>query len=309
MTERYGNDGVLHFQAPISVWENIFATEFFEFSHSDFKGEKVVRAMEYSLPVELDAHVEAVFKVAELPPVVNGKPIIITEHNLAVEESISTEGTLINGYVTPQFLSNLYNIQSNVGSANTRQSIFASLDQFGSNMDLTQFQTLMGIAAKPIAGNIGVSGRINHAQCQAGPENCAETNLDLQYISGVAQNIPTYHIYYEYCDYWSMLANLTSTNTKNPPKVISISYGGYGYAQYHSTSFNNYAILAGTMGITIMVASGDDGPANFGVRDDATLCHYEPSFPAFSPYVTAIGATQVSWKVILSCFICDLCCL
>lgn len=44
--------------------------------------------------------------------------------------------------------------------------------------------------------------------------------------------------------------------------------------------------------MTILVSSGDDGVANFQARSDASKCGYNPSFPATSPYVTAVGATQ-----------------
>lgn len=48
----------------------------------------------------------------------------------------------------------------------------------------------------------------------------------------------------------------------------------------------------GVQGVTVFVSSGDDGVANFQARGDAADCGYTPSFPATSPYVTAVGATQ-----------------
>jgi len=56
--------------------------------------------------------------------------------------------------------------------------------------------------------------------------------------------------------------------------------------------FSTTAQQLGTMGVTIMVSSGDDGVANFYARSDPSYCGFNPSYPATVPYVTAVGATQ-----------------
>jgi hypothetical protein len=45
----------------------------------------------------------------------------------------------------------------------------------------------------------------------------------------------------------------------------------------------------GVMGVTIMASSGDDGAVSSQAADDPLNCLYSPSFPATSPYVTAVG--------------------
>merc|ERR1712151_66985 len=76
--------------------------------------------------------------------------------------------------------------------------------------------------------------------------------------------------------------------------VNSISYGSIEpeVASSVATAFNTEAMKLGTQGVTIFVSSGDDGVANFEARGDSGACGYTPSFPASSPYVTAVGATQ-----------------
>ena len=49
----------------------------------------------------------------------------------------------------------------------------------------------------------------------------------------------------------------------------------------------------GTRGVTIVVASGDDGVANYPARGNASACGFFPSYPASSPFVVSVGATQV----------------
>eukprot|EP01042_Synura_sphagnicola_P036462 gene36462-biopygen6382 len=51
-------------------------------------------------------------------------------------------------------------------------------------------------------------------------------------------------------------------------------------------TFNVEAMKLGVMGTTIVVATGDNGANGDG------SCGYDTSFPATSPYVTAVGATM-----------------
>merc|ERR1712195_346641 len=54
-------------------------------------------------------------------------------------------------------------------------------------------------------------------------------------------------------------------------------------------------IKLGLMGVAVMAATGDDGVAGQEARPNLqgkSACGYNPSYPASSPYVTAVGATQ-----------------
>ncbi len=82
-------------------------------------------------------------------------------------------------------------------------------------------------------------------------------------------------------------------NMENPPLVNSISYGSVeiGYNALLMNSFNTEAGKLGLRGVSIIVSSGDDGVSNFDCACSQNG-GYVPSFPATSPYVTAVGATQ-----------------
>jgi len=82
--------------------------------------------------------------------------------------------------------------------------------------------------------------------------------------------------------------------TSNPPLVHSISYGSVESEEDPASMqrFSTAAQALGTRGVTIMVASGDDGVANYIARGDPSKCGFNPSYPATCPYVTAVGATQ-----------------
>jgi tripeptidyl-peptidase I len=139
-----------------------------------------------------------------------------------------------------------------------------------------------------------------------------------------SEHSPTTHWYTDKNSFADWL--LEVANTANPPLVISISYGA-GEDTVSSgefDAFNFQAVKLGLMGITILVSSGgntstipaannlaytitillyncyryhntvDDGVLSHSARMKKDRCAYVPSFPASSPYVTAIGATQVT---------------
>lgn len=74
------------------------------------------------------------------------------------------------------------------------------------------------------------------------------------------------------------------------PHVISISWGGpeSSWTQQSMESFDEVAQEAGLLGITITVASGDNGSSD-GVNDGQN--HVD--FPASSPHVLACGGTTL----------------
>jgi kumamolisin len=79
-------------------------------------------------------------------------------------------------------------------------------------------------------------------------------------------------------------------DTVNKPSVISISWGGpeSSWTQQSLTAFDNAFQAAAAMGITVCVASGDNGSSD-GVTDGAD--HVD--FPASSPYALGCGGTSV----------------
>jgi len=88
---------------------------------------------------------------------------------------------------------------------------------------------------------------------------------------------------------------ITVGNTPNAPWVHSVSYGDIeqeGSPLSVMQRFNTEAMKLGARGITVVIASGDDGVANFIARGNASACGFNPSYPATAPYVTAVGATQ-----------------
>lgn len=172
------------------------------------------------------------------------------------------------------------------------QALFEALGQSFSPDDLATFQKQYNLQQQAVSNVIGPN---DPSQCPVNPNNCAEANLDVQYMMAMAQNAPT--------TFWSIPPNsqdpfydwiIKLSNTSNPPLVHSISYGSIAAEdpQQDVIRFNTEACKLGLKGVTIFVSSGDDGVANFQARNDPSQCGFSPSFPATCPYVTSVGATQ-----------------
>jgi len=75
----------------------------------------------------------------------------------------------------------------------------------------------------------------------------------------------------------------------NAPSIISISWGGpeSGWTKSSMTSIDNACKSAAALGITITVASGDDGSSD-GAKGNNV------DFPASSPHVLACGGTKLT---------------
>lgn len=113
-------------------------------------------------------------------------------------------------------------------------------------------------------------------------------------MMGIAQGIPTTY-YYDASTTgdWVSWA-IAVVDTPGPADVYSISYGNdEAFVPYSSAmAFDTEVIKLGTMGTTITVSSGDDGAMSSNARGAPQYCGYMPSYPASSPYVTAVGATR-----------------
>jgi len=115
----------------------------------------------------------------------------------------------------------------------------------------------------------------------------------------VAPGVPLTVIYdagFSLLSWANQLAGLDS-----PPLVASVSYGN-DEAQQTSAAYMlsvNLAFMkAGAMGISILVASGDQGVCG---REGCGLLFksFKPDFPAASPYVTAVGGTDFAQKSVV----------
>lgn len=326
-------------KAPVALLNEMFQTQFHRFVDRSEKNRKVgsrkaaeedrtfIRAYDYVIPAELTEHLHTVFHTIQVPPIIDQHATVLpvdenTQMKTVLKPSLrrrlSSESISATGYVDPVFLQYNYNIPIANGSSLVNQSVFETDSQYFSPGDLLQFQKIFDL---PQQAAIAADGFTTNDCSLTSTPNCNEGNLDVQYIMALAQNTVTLYTYIgtsdPFVDYLSDIAD-----QQYPSLANSISWGSTEQSENNSTmfNFNLEAKKLGLIGVTITVASGDDGVANRG----ATTCDssapatrkncacnadssssislwqgpawsgkgYFPSFPATSPYITSVGATM-----------------
>jgi tripeptidyl-peptidase-1 len=136
-----------------------------------------------------------------------------------------------------------------------------------------------------------------------------EATLDIEAVAGLNQATdPWFWLGLE--EEWLLptfkkfLANITGH--KDVPQVVSVSYGWSeadqceinpvectGTSEDYVIAVNNEFLKIGVTGVSILISSGDSG-ANGRTDPDCSLPYLKPDYPAASPYVTAVGATQMN---------------
>jgi tripeptidyl-peptidase-1 len=281
-------DELITAEATIAKWETVFDTEFHEFIHEDWEGQVVHRAVGYSLSEEIDEHIEAVFEVVDLPVRLFHRPSPLSK---AIEST-----SIVNPFpnqVSPSFLLKYYAVDTKVGKDHRgSQAILECIGQSLSTADLAAFQTNFHLPPQTLTNWTG--GHVSKNACSEDLSDCMEANLDIQYLMAIGQGIPTYSLYNDNCNWLTVVQTLLSM--PNLPKVLSMSYAS-NEAQLSNklvNSFNTAAQQLGVMGVTLLAGSGNDGVSGFATRKTSD-CQYNPQFPAASPFVTAVGATQVNF--------------
>jgi len=186
------------------------------------------------------------------------------------------------GLVTPAVLAQRYKLPH--GTRNVEGNTMAVSEfqgQYYEDSDLAKFSSSCHADVK-VAKNIGK----NHDSAGI------ESELDIEYIKGVAPEVPLTVLYiseYSLLD-WAKQLNSMS----DPPKVMSVSYGNderqQSSAEYMYTC-NTEFMKAGVRGISILFASGDQGVCG---REGCGMFkfRFKPDFPAGSPYITSVGGTD-----------------
>ena len=278
------------FRASIKSWEGVFNTTFYQLNRG-INTAGHLRVKHFVMPAEIRRHVKNIFNLLQIPPEnVLGKIYLKSSSLTNKKENHGIENRRT---VTPALLNSYYHIDSNKGHINASQSAFESLGQYYSDIDITIFQDQNDILRNQVAHSYGMHE--SSLYCKYIPIQCAEANLDLQYLMAISQNTPT-TIWYQapVGDDIFLTWILAVSSNINPPLVHSISYGAIEKEVHlsYATAFNSEAIKLGLQGVTIVASSGDDGVANFRARFESSECGYSPLWPASSAYVLSIGATQ-----------------
>eukprot|EP01112_Ceratiomyxa_fruticulosa_P010284 TRINITY_DN270_c0_g1_i1.p1 TRINITY_DN270_c0_g1~~TRINITY_DN270_c0_g1_i1.p1 ORF type:complete len:720 (-),score=161.11 TRINITY_DN270_c0_g1_i1:78-2237(-) len=240
-------------RVPVSHAEKIFNSEFFNFESK--KGKRITRIIgEASVPNEIIPHIDFIGGLSEFLADFHHTPV---PFNLAM-------GVKDDPIITPSVLFDFYNIVLNATNETNIQGIAAFSDYYSAGA-LTNFWSSFNIPQAQVT-NYGTN-------CLSQGCDQTESDLDMQYMTAIGQGIPTVFINQDpggwVLDWAQQIEAMT-----NPPLVNSISYGlgeayqcsqvddcqtlGYDAQQYIERTDTELAKL-GTLGLTVMVSSGDDG--------------------------------------------------
>jgi len=258
----------------------LLRTEFNRVVHSETQ-QTALRAGRFFLPKEVDDSVAAVYglhglPLPHLPPV-----------------------TVEPAEVTPSVISKTYGISgvSPSGAVNNRQAVAEFVGQKTSTADLKSF--FARYLPNATDSQSSVYRFVGNSSMATGSPG-VEAELDIEYIMGVAPGVLTEFWYVGSLDFCGDLKRWsTRILADDAPLVHSVSYGIQGVVWHQLGCFPwsiadidaNFAKLAAN-GKTIIFASGDSGSGHTNGLFPWSRGALYPSWPASSPWVTAVGATR-----------------
>ncbi len=156
--------------------------------------------------------------------------------------------------------------------------------------DLAAYFTGAGIARTGTLTAVGVDGAGNGGVTDPNGAD-GEVQLDIEIAGTVAPaaNIVVYFAPNQGAGFHDAISTAIN-DTANSPSVISISWGGpeSGYAVQDLDAIDQAMAQAATLGITVCVASGDNGSS-----DGAADGQNHVDFPASSPNALGCGGTSL----------------
>jgi tripeptidyl-peptidase-1 len=302
----------INFVATIGQVEVMLDTKFENYQSLNKRSLHKVRALKYSLPRTLLGHVDMVqptTRFAEILP--EGSSVLKAD---LVQNSLQAVNTTIcNSTVTPQCLTDLYNIEGVTPNAKSGAiGVSGFLEQYAQYDDLSNWAAVYRPTIKnatfsweSISGGLLTQGLNN-------TNNSVEANLDIQYTVGLTY--PMENRYYSTAGRGSLVPDLDqpdqSDNNNEPyleyfsyllgledddlPHTISTSYGEneQSVPASYAQSICNLIGQLGARGVSIIFASGDTGVGSAcQTNDGKNTTRFLPIFPASCPYVTSVGGT------------------
>lgn len=267
---------------PASAMMSAFATELhrYEYPAGTFRG----RIGHLHVPEELEPIIMGVFGLDDRP---QAQPRM----RIAKEGDHGTpkpEGLFTTSYTPPQ-VAQIYDFPTNLDGSH---ECIALIELGGGyrDQDLATYFQKLKIAIPQV-----VSVSVDSAQnSPAGNPNSAdgEVVLDIEVTGSVAPKARIAVYFAPNTDRGFVDAITQATHdTTNAPSVISISWGApeAEWTAQSMQAMDQAFQIAGTLGISVCVASGDNGSGD-GINDGKA--HVD--FPASSPHVLGCGGTKLN---------------
>ncbi|KAJ7140692.1 family S53 protease-like protein [Mycena epipterygia] len=280
---------------PVSQANTLFAAQFEVFTHPAMS-DMITRTLSVSLPSELVGHVDVIHPTTEfVQPNTRLVPTMLSLDKRAVNASCDTNDA--SGVVTPTCLQDMYGIPTTPATQSTNAVLVTAYEgQFAQAADLSAFLKLLrpDIPSTTTFTLLSTDGGVN---TQNPNDAGVEANLDIQYTTGIATEVPVQFLSVGGNSFATSLLDTTTflDGVANPPSVMTTSYGSTesSFGSTMATKICNGYMALGTRGISVLTASGDGGVR--GNHDTKSVCKdntFMPVFPASCPFVTAVGSTQ-----------------
>lgn len=275
----------------VAVAENLFQTQFFQYNNKAMKKTVVRQFGSYSLPSAIRSRVDLITGVTNFPPPSDaryGRKRNVPNADLGV---------------VAQTIYSLYGIGTQTfgnATSTTSQGVIEFQGQDYDKEDLQQYATLTGIKITPLSDDHIIGPE------QDEPET--EADLDIQFVATVNTEATNW-FWLEDPTAWLYGFATHFFNTTDVPLVISISYGWWEGDQctidpdncqqlgvtddQYTARVNTEFQKIGLRGVTMVVSSGDSG-AHTRTDYECTAPTLRADFPGASPYVTSVGATQIT---------------
>eukprot|EP01113_Clastostelium_recurvatum_P022980 TRINITY_DN2749_c0_g1_i3.p1 TRINITY_DN2749_c0_g1~~TRINITY_DN2749_c0_g1_i3.p1 ORF type:complete len:602 (-),score=106.76 TRINITY_DN2749_c0_g1_i3:38-1843(-) len=280
----------------VGTARDMFGTSFASYAHRS-SSRRLVRSLgPYHLASHVASSVDYVSGVMGFPLHEDAEgrqttPLVLSHHSAVKSSShdniiVSNKNNIMASpvKVAPADLRARYNVTGFGTQKNNSYAVAEFQGQYLSNTDLHTFWKQFVTFTNENDMNVTVVGQNDESNPGV------EAALDIQYITGVAPLIDATFYSTPSIDFWSDITNwLASLAAKKEiPLVHSVSYGSQGL--WPSSSYlnrtNEEFMLLGSRGVSVLFSSGDAGSG-------CELCfRFKPNYPASSPYVTAVGATQ-----------------
>lgn len=234
-----------------------------------------------TIPAELDPIIEGVFGLDNRP---QAKP-----HFRIHKKSPAVHAQAADVSYSPLQVAQAYAFPS--GATGSGQCIgIIELGGGYKTADLNSFFKNLGLSTPKITA-VSVDGASNSPTGDPnGPDG--EVELDIEVAGSIAPGAQIAVYFAPNTDQGFIDAVTAAVNdSTHHPSIISISWGGpeNSWTAQSRSALNSACQDAATMGITVFVASGDEGAS-----DGSSTGAPEVDFPASSPFVAGCGGTKLT---------------
>ncbi|KZT71778.1 family S53 protease [Daedalea quercina L-15889] len=271
----------LSVQMSVSTANNLLNAGFSVFTHS-VTGKRTVRTLAYSIPADLEGHLDLVHPTVSFPNAYGSAPA--TTFSASKPAAEVDTGPCNISFITPTCLQWLYSIPASPTKSNgSALAVTGLVEDWPQEADLKTFLTEYRSDMDPTTTWTLVT-LDNGTDPQSADDAGMEANLDVQYTIGIATDIPVTFISAGDDDNPSsdkfaeviLDTTLYMRGLASPPQVITTSYGD---DEDNVSEKLSHSLCDGGF-------SGLHWP-------EETCSTFIPTFPSGCPFLTSVGGTYI----------------